>query len=705
MCSALSRVTSAQRAVALALRLRAGTDSLACAAADSRRFSPGVSAGSEPLRAPVRRFCSRTALSRGLLFKQLFELESSTYTYLLADRDSKEAVLIDPVLETIERDLKLIHELGLNLKVAVNTHCHADHITSTGLMKKRLAGLKSAISKFSGASADIHLSEGDKITFGNQYLTVRETPGHTDGCITLVSADHSMAFTGDALLIRGCGRTDFQQGCAKKLYESIHQKIFTLPDECLIYPAHDYLGQTVSTVGEERKFNPRLTKNLEQFVQIMNNLNLPKPKKIDISVPANLLFESESSTYTYLLADRDTKEAVLIDPVLETVDRDLKLINELGLSLKLAVNTHCHADHITGTGLMKKRLAGLKSAISKFSGASADITCQRETRSPLEIKCEQLLFHKLSQFYLKQLGSAKTLYQSIHQKIFTLPDECLVYPAHDYLGRTVSTVGEERNFNPRLTKSLEEFVHIMNNLNLSNPKKMGISVPANLLFESESSTYTYLLADRDSREAVLIDPVLETVDRDLKLINELGLSLKVAVNTHCHADHITSTGLMKKRLPELKSAISKFSGASADIHLSEGDKITFGNQYLTVRETPGHTDGCITLVSADHSMAFTGDALLIRGCGRTDFQQGCAKTLYQSIHQKIFTLPDKCLVYPAHDYLGRTVSTVGEERKFNPRLTKSLEEFVNIMNNLNLPKPKKIDISVPANLVCGVHEV
>ncbi|XP_030605056.1 persulfide dioxygenase ETHE1, mitochondrial-like [Archocentrus centrarchus] len=224
-----------------------------------------------------------------LLFRQLFESESCTYTYLLADTETKEAVLIDPVLETIERDLKLIKELGLNLTVAVNTHCHADHITSTGLMKQRVAGLKSAISKFSGACADIHLKEGDKITFGRHCLTVRETPGHTDGCITLVTGDQSMAFTGDALLIRGCGRTDFQQGCPKKLYQSIHGKIFTLPDECLIYPAHDYLGQTASTVGEERKFNPRLTKGIEGFVEIMNNLNLPKPKKIDISVPANLV--------------------------------------------------------------------------------------------------------------------------------------------------------------------------------------------------------------------------------------------------------------------------------------------------------------------------------------------------------------------------------------------------------------------------------
>lgn len=199
--------------------------------------------------------------------------------------------------------------------------------------------------------------------------------------------------------------------------------------------------------------------------------------------------------------------------------------------------------------------------------------------------------------------------------------------------------------------------------------------------------------------------MLETIDRDLKLIKELGLDLKVAVNTHCHADHITSTGLMKKQLVGLKSAISKLSGASADIYLSEGDKITFGKHSLTVRETPGHTDGCMTLVSADQSMAFTGDALLIRGCGRTDFQQGSPNRLYESVHRKIFTLPDACLIYPAHDYLGQTVSTVGEERRFNPRLTKSLEEFIHIMNNLNLPKPLKIDVAVPANLVCGVHQV
>ncbi|XP_060718035.1 persulfide dioxygenase ETHE1, mitochondrial [Tachysurus vachellii] len=227
--------------------------------------------------------------NKGLLFRQLFESSSSTYTYLLADKSSREAVLIDPVLETVDRDVKLIEELGLKLTVAANTHCHADHVTGTGLLKKRIFGVKSAISKHSGARADIMLSEGDNITFGKYCVTVRETPGHTDGCVTFVTGDETMAFTGDALLIRGCGRTDFQQGCSQKLYHSVHKKIFTLPGHCLIYPAHDYKGQTVSTVEEERKFNPRLSRSLEEFVEIMNNLKLPKPAKIDVAVPANLL--------------------------------------------------------------------------------------------------------------------------------------------------------------------------------------------------------------------------------------------------------------------------------------------------------------------------------------------------------------------------------------------------------------------------------
>lgn len=231
------------------------------------------------------------------------------------------------------------------------------------------------------------------------------------------------------------------------------------------------------------------------------------------------------------------------------------------------------------------------------------------------------------------------------------------------------------------------------------------------LFEKESSTYTYLISDvaHPDKPALLIDPVDTTVDRDIAVINELGLNLVYAVNTHCHADHITGTGVLKSKVPGVKSVIARTSLAKADILLEKGDRIRIGNLYLEARPTPGHTSGCTTYVTGDASdqphptMAFTGDALLIRGCGRTDFQGGSSEKLYKSVHSQIFTLPNDTLVYPAHDYKGYTVSTVGEEKLYNPRLSQDEETFKNIMENLNLPYPKLIDIAVPANLVCGLQ--
>ncbi|PON83357.1 Metallo-beta-lactamase [Trema orientale] len=227
-------------------------------------------------------FSSQSSSSK-LLFRQLFEKESSTYTYLLADAShpDRPALLIDPVDKTVERDLSLIKDLGLKLIYAMNTHVHADHVTGTGLIKTKVPGVKSVISKASGSKADILIEPGDKIQFGSLFLEVRATPGHTLGCVTYVTGDGPdqpqprLAFTGDALLIRGCGRTDFQ--------------IFTLPKETFVYPAHDYKGFSVSTVGEEILYNPRLTKNEETFKGIMENLNLAYPKMIDIAVPANMV--------------------------------------------------------------------------------------------------------------------------------------------------------------------------------------------------------------------------------------------------------------------------------------------------------------------------------------------------------------------------------------------------------------------------------
>lgn len=226
------------------------------------------------------------------------------------------------------------------------------------------------------------------------------------------------------------------------------------------------------------------------------------------------------------------------------------------------------------------------------------------------------------------------------------------------------------------------------------------------LFDPESSTLSYLLTCPDTKEAVLIDPVLEHKDRDLALMAELGVKLIYVLNTHCHADHITSGGLIRKDLPEVKTIISESSGAKADMHIKHGDTVKFGNMALEVRATPGHTDGCVTYVlrTETATFAFTGDTLLIRGCGRTDFQQGSSKRLHESVHQQIYSLPGDTIICPGHDYKGRSVSTVDEERQFNPRLTKPVEEFEELMASLGLPNPKKIDVAVPANMVCGVQD-
>jgi glyoxylase-like metal-dependent hydrolase (beta-lactamase superfamily II) len=193
-----------------------------------------------------------------LIFRQMFDAQSSTYTYLLADSDSRACVLIDPVFEQARRDASFIHELGLDLLWTLDTHVHADHVTGAWLLKQRL-GSRIAIAAAGGAEgADRLLKHGDVVAFGARTLEVRATPGHTDGCLTYVLDDHTRAFTGDAILVRGCGRTDFQQGDAKNLYHSIKGQIFTLPDDCLLFPGHDYRGATVTSVDEEKRYNPRI---------------------------------------------------------------------------------------------------------------------------------------------------------------------------------------------------------------------------------------------------------------------------------------------------------------------------------------------------------------------------------------------------------------------------------------------------------------
>lgn len=224
------------------------------------------------------------------------------------------------------------------------------------------------------------------------------------------------------------------------------------------------------------------------------------------------------------------------------------------------------------------------------------------------------------------------------------------------------------------------------------------------LFDRDTSTYTYLLADDDTREAVIIDPVLEQHDRDTQLLDELELTLRHVLETHVHADHITGAARLRERYG-CAIVVSQSGGCdAADSLVAHGDRIAFGRHHLEVRATPGHTSGCVTYVLDNRARAFTGDALLIRGCGRTDFQQGDAPTLYRSVHERIFTLPDATLLYPGHDYKGRTVTTVGEEKRHNPRLGggRTVEELVAIMEGLKLPYPERMEQAVPANLRCGV---
>ena len=220
--------------------------------------------------------------------RQLFDYDTWTYTYLIWDEKTKEAAIIDTVLEQVERDFEHITQLGLTIKYLLETHVHADHITGAGSLREK-TGAKIVIHKNSGSKcADILTSEGDTFKLGEQEIRVLHTPGHTDNDSTYLI--DGVAFTGDALLVRDCGRTDFQLGSNQALYHSITQKLFTLPDDTVVFPAHDYKGLTQSTIAEEKAFNTRIgaQKSFKDFATIMDNLNLPNPKRIHIAVPGNL---------------------------------------------------------------------------------------------------------------------------------------------------------------------------------------------------------------------------------------------------------------------------------------------------------------------------------------------------------------------------------------------------------------------------------
>jgi sulfur dioxygenase len=241
--------------------------------------------------APAPSFSLAAAAGGGpLLFRQLFDAETGTFTYLLADVASRRGVLIDPVFEQHGRDLSLIRELGVELVATLDTHAHADHVTGSWLMHEATG---CAIGLAAAARADnvsLPLQHGDRVRFGERHLEVRSTPGHTDGCVSYVLDDQSMAFTGDALLVRGCGRCDFQQGNAHTLWASITGQILSLPASCLLYPGHDYTGRSVTSVAEEKAYNARLggAATERDFVGHMEAMKLPHPHRIAEALPGNM---------------------------------------------------------------------------------------------------------------------------------------------------------------------------------------------------------------------------------------------------------------------------------------------------------------------------------------------------------------------------------------------------------------------------------
>jgi sulfur dioxygenase len=241
-----------------------------------------------------------------MIFKQLFDPETWTYTYFIADTDAREAVLIDPVKSHIDEYIALLDEHGLKLKYTLETHVHADHITASGLLRQKL-GAETGVGQLCGAiGADLQLQDGDVLEFGKgEKIKVIATPGHTKGSMSFLWRDR--VFTGDSLFIGGCGRTDFQSGDAGALYDCITQKLFTLPDETLVYPGHDYQQRWVSSIMQERTTNPRLAgKTREEFIEIMNNLNLPRPRLIDEAVPANRYCGLDEDERQDAVAQRET---------------------------------------------------------------------------------------------------------------------------------------------------------------------------------------------------------------------------------------------------------------------------------------------------------------------------------------------------------------------------------------------------------------
>ena len=334
-----------------------------------------------------------------MIFRQLFDGVSSTYSYLIASRHGGEALIIDPVLERVDRYIQLLNELDIRLIKAIDTHLHADHITGLPALRERTQCITVMGDQTKADVVSIRVSDGDRVDIEGLSLDVLYTPGHTDDSYSYLMSDR--VFTGDTLLIRGTGRTDFQNGDPRAQYDSIFGKLLKLPDETLVYPAHDYKGDTVSTIGEERAFNPRLqVKSVQEYVELMNSLNLPNPKLMDVAVPTNMrvglaqnlvadkgwawsaeqvrsLLEQQNIALIDLREDRERKKQGIISGSLHVAYPRLEAeLQEHGLLQQLAKDT--------GKGLVFFCAFGERSAMAVQAAQKAGLTDSRHMQGGLE---------------------------------------------------------------------------------------------------------------------------------------------------------------------------------------------------------------------------------------------------------------------------------------------------------------------------------
>ena len=334
-----------------------------------------------------------------MIFRQLFDGVSSTYSYLIASRHGGEALIIDPVLERVDRYIQLLNELDIRLIKAIDTHLHADHITGLPALRERTQCITVMGEQTKADVVSIRVSDGDRVDIEGLSLDVLYTPGHTDDSYSYLMSDR--VFTGDTLLIRGTGRTDFQNGDPRAQYDSIFGKLLKLPDETLVYPAHDYKGDTVSTISEERAFNPRLqVKSVQEYVELMNSLNLPNPKLMDVAVPTNMrvglaqnlvadkgwalsaeqvrsLLEQQNIALIDLREDRERKKQGIISGSLHVAYPRLEAeLQEHGLLQQLAKDT--------GKGLVFFCAFGERSAMAVQAAQKAGLTNSRHMQGGLE---------------------------------------------------------------------------------------------------------------------------------------------------------------------------------------------------------------------------------------------------------------------------------------------------------------------------------